>query len=153
MNESKQLQTYAGQLLSTLEAAQIFGVDRHTLRNWVSVGVFEAIRLPRGIYRIPGEEIDRVLIEAGMRTGARDHMSEQTAMPQYSGQQLRPGEVAQILRVDYKTVNRWIEAGLLEASKVQGPGGRPSIYISGEEMDRVLARTTKSQIIKKNKGE
>ena len=50
-------------LLRSGEAAEILGVDRHTIVKWIREGRIRAVRLPSGRYRIPVEApID--LIEA-----------------------------------------------------------------------------------------
>jgi excisionase family DNA binding protein len=51
-------------LLTTLEAAKMLRVGRSTLLRWIQLDQIKAVRLPSGQYRVPREEIDRLLREA-----------------------------------------------------------------------------------------
>jgi len=48
-------------LLRSGEAAEILGVDRHTIVKWIREGRIRAVRLPSGRYRIPESEVRRIL--------------------------------------------------------------------------------------------
>ena len=48
-------------LLTTGKVARILGVSRHTVARWIKQGKMKAIRLPSGRYRIPKEEVLKII--------------------------------------------------------------------------------------------
>jgi excisionase family DNA binding protein len=54
----------AEELLTTVEAARMLRVGVSTLTRWVRLGQMRAVRLPSGHYRIPREEVEKLLREA-----------------------------------------------------------------------------------------
>ena len=51
-------------LLKIPEAAILLGISKSQMYLWIKQEKVEAIRLPTGRYRIPLEELERVLAEA-----------------------------------------------------------------------------------------
>ena len=48
--------------LSTAEVAELYGVHRRTVQNWIRAGVLPAVELPRsGDWRIAEDDADRVV--------------------------------------------------------------------------------------------
>lgn len=46
--------------LRLTEVAQSFDVDVTTVRNWISLGLLNAFRLPGGQWRVSPEEVERI---------------------------------------------------------------------------------------------
>jgi excisionase family DNA binding protein len=51
------------------KAAQILGVSKRTLYNWIRQGKIEYVRLPNGHFRIPEKAILKMLYGTMGRTG------------------------------------------------------------------------------------
>jgi excisionase family DNA binding protein len=48
-------------LLRTEQVAKLLNVAPGTVRNWVRLGRIRSVRLPGGQYRIPREEVEKLL--------------------------------------------------------------------------------------------
>jgi len=53
-----------GELLKVSEVAKRLRVAESTVRGWIARGDVRAVRLPGGVYRIPEEELERLLRRA-----------------------------------------------------------------------------------------
>ena len=51
-------------LLTPKEVAELLRVHPATVTRWIRLGQIRAVRLPAGTYRIPSEEVERLLREA-----------------------------------------------------------------------------------------
>ena len=51
----------SGKLLTTGEVAERLGVSTPTVWRWIQKGLIKAIQLPSGQYRVPYEEVERIL--------------------------------------------------------------------------------------------
>jgi putative resolvase len=56
--------TMSGELITTAEAARLLSVSQTTIDRWIRLGHLRAVRLPSGRYRVPREEVDKLLREA-----------------------------------------------------------------------------------------
>lgn len=59
-------------LFKTGEAARILGVHVDTIRRWIHETKLTVIRFPSGHYRVPREELVRILEERGREKAGRD---------------------------------------------------------------------------------
>lgn len=52
-------------MVTTGDVARALGVSINSVKAWIRGGAIRAVRLPSGHFRIPKEELDRLLGEAG----------------------------------------------------------------------------------------
>lgn len=57
------MQDVNNELITMQEAATRLCVTTQTVRTWGRMGLIRLIRLPRGMFRVPRSEVDRVLAE------------------------------------------------------------------------------------------
>lgn len=62
--------------LTTAEVASIFGVSRAAVINWINSGKLEHIVLPSGQFRIPREEVARILTPQFSEESESSHDSQ-----------------------------------------------------------------------------
>jgi excisionase family DNA binding protein len=48
-------------LLRTEQVAKLLNTSPATVRNWIRLGLIEAVRLPSGQYRIRREDVEKML--------------------------------------------------------------------------------------------
>jgi excisionase family DNA binding protein len=48
-------------LLRTEQVAKLLNTSAATVRNWIRLGLIEAVRLPSGQYRIRREDVEKML--------------------------------------------------------------------------------------------
>lgn len=94
------------------EVAKLLGVHRSTVWLWIKEGKVRAWRFPRGHWRIPREEVLRLLLE-------REDLDPRDL--------LTLEEVAKILKVSKPTVWRWVKKGKIPAMEIGE--GRGKMYM------------------------
>lgn len=52
------------ELLKTRDVAKMLNVSHGAVTRWIRLGQIRYVRLPGGTYRIPREEVDKLLREA-----------------------------------------------------------------------------------------
>lgn len=65
------MQDVKDELITMQEAAMRLCVTPQTIRTWGRMGLIHLIRLPRGMFRVPRSEVDRILAE-GTNAKQRD---------------------------------------------------------------------------------
>lgn len=65
------------EFLSPDQAGKLLGVSSHTVRNWIRKGRLAHIQTPGGYYRIPVEEIRRILTPVPAKGVAGDSVMEE----------------------------------------------------------------------------
>jgi excisionase family DNA binding protein len=57
--------TMGDDLLTVNEAARRLRVSRATITRWIRLGQLQAAKLPSGVYRIHGEDVEKLLRRTG----------------------------------------------------------------------------------------
>jgi excisionase family DNA binding protein len=60
------------ELLRTEQVAKLLNTSPATVRNWIRLGLIEAVRLPSGQYRVRREDLDKLLRREGQGPDLRD---------------------------------------------------------------------------------
>lgn len=105
--------------LSVADAAQILGIPKTTLYDWLQEGTFPGYKIGR-LWVMFGEEVTRHL-EAS-RDGSADHPLPDALDDVFAGHgtYLTLAEAAALLDCSVPTVSNWIDAGTIPAYKLRG---------------------------------
>jgi len=122
----KRLEDEDVKFYTSAELAKMMGVLRETVEYWCRKGKIKAVVTPGGHYRIPEQEVKRVLKGMGIPKGASERY--------YS-----TSEVARILNVHPLTVTRWCREGKIKTITTLGGYYR----IPASEVERLLTTRTK----------
>ena len=92
-------------MLSTREAAQVAGVDIHTVRRWCRRYLLPSTETPTG-YQIDRDDLERFCRENGPR-----EIDLSTLFPGRSQRPLSPAMVARALQIEPETITHWCRTG------------------------------------------